>query len=389
MKSAKGGILYIGKAISLKKRVASHFSSAVFGKARLLTEQVEKINYISCQNPQQALILEAALIKEKKPKFNVALKDGKSYPYITISKESYPRVLISRLKEKKNNNFFGPYTDTGSLKQALRAIREVFPFCSCLKRGEKICLYYHISLCPGPCAKKITRAAYNENIYGIKKILKGKIPELIAVYRQKMKKLALREKFEAATACRDKIYALENIFSFPVKQHGLLILKEKLGLPALPLAIEAIDISVLSQSNAVGSLVSFKNGEPDKKNYRRFLIKKTRTRDDCGRIKEIVFRRYSRLLKEKKPLPDLILIDGGQGQLKAAQEVLCRISLKVPVIALAKKNEEIWLPERKNPLIIPKSSPGLHLLQKIRDQAHRFARAYHLLRREKSWKKTD
>jgi excinuclease ABC subunit C len=383
MKTSKGQILYVGKATSLKKRVATYFTSKLLGKTKMLIERTEEVDYIECESPQQALILEAALIKEKKPKYNISLKDSKSYPYLEISKEKYPRVFISRVKDKKKSLFFGPYADVSSLREALKLIRKIFPFCSCRGRRSQLCLYYHLGLCPGPCAGKITQLEYNENIKAIKKILKGKRMELISLYKNKMAKLSSLKKFEKAAKMRDKIYAIENIYKGRPRLHELVALKKKLGLSKLPLLIEAIDISALGKNDATGSVVRFKDALADKSNYRRFLIKNVKGADDYKRIEEVVLRRYFRLIREKKELPDLILIDGGKGHVTSAERILKKLGKNITLIGLAKKNEEVWLPNKDKPKIISKNNPALHLLQRIRDEAHRFAHAYHLIRRKK------
>ncbi len=389
MKSRRGRVLYVGKANSLKKRVDSYFRVNISEKNRLLMDKVKKIEYIKCESPEQALILEAALIKEKKPKYNISLKDSKSYPYLAITQEKYPRIFILRPKEKKGYSLFGPYTDTSSLKKALRVIRKIFPYCSCYPaRKKRLCLYNHLELCPGPCTGKITAARYNENIEGIKKILKGKRPELIFIYRKKMEKLASLRRFEEAAYLRNKIHALENIYSYQPKTHELIDLKRALGLPRLPLLIEAVDISALGKESAVGSVVVFRDAAFARKEYRRFLIERVKGIDDCARVAEVVFRRYRRQKKEKKPLPDLLLVDGGRGQIMSAKRCLDKLNLSFSLVGLAKKNEEIWLPGEPRPLILPKTSSALHLLQQVRDEAHRFARSYHLLlRRRKTAKK--
>ncbi len=383
MKSERRGILYIGKATSLKKRVATYFNLKLSGKNKMLVEQVRGIDYIECESPQQALILEAALIKEHKPKYNISLKDSKSYPYIEITKEKHPRVFISRAKHKKNSFFYGPYTDAAPLKQALKLIRKIFPFCSRRGRRRNLCLYYHIGLCPGPCADKISPSEYNENIKAIKKILKGKRRELIAGYKKKMEKLANLKKYEKAAQVRDKIYAIENIYKGRPRLHELLALKKGLGLSKLPLLIEAIDISALGKTDAAGSVVVFRDAAADKSSYRRFLIKNVKGIDDYKRTEEVVLRRYSRLKAERKKLPDLVLIDGGKGHVVSAAQVFKKLEIQIALIGLAKKNEEVWFPNKDKPKIFAKSDLALHLLQRIRDEAHRFARAYHLLRRRK------
>ncbi len=383
MKSSKGVILYVGKASSLRSRVRSYFLRDQPPKTRALMEKVSDIEYVECNTEAQALILEAALIKEKKPKFNIALRDDKSYPYIEITNEEFPRVFISRPKGKTKSTLFGPYMNGKLLRPALEMIRKIFPYCSCKGRRRKGCLYLHLKLCPGPCKSDACQEEYKENISSIKKILKGQRKQLIKQLEKKMKALAAAKKFEKAGHLRDKILALENLYQGRAKEHDLAALKKVLNLPTIPLVIEAMDISNLRGTEATGSVVVFRNGVADKNSYRRYKIKEVKSIDDYAMIAEVTRRRYSRLKKEGKSFSDLLIIDGGKGHVKTAKEVLDELGISLPLIGIAKRNEEVWFAEKKDPLIIPKDNAGLHLIQRIRDEAHRFARNYHLLRRSK------
>ncbi len=386
MKSKGGTVLYVGKASSLRKRVGSYFSSRVSLKTGLLVENVVDIEYIACDTEEQALILEAALIKERKPKYNIALRDNKSYPYVAITKEKFPRIFITRKKNNRKAVFYGPYPEVKTLKRALGLIRKVFPFSSCLGSPKEACLFYHLKLCPAPCEGKISAAKYQQNISNIKKILSGERGKLIKQFEEKMQRQARLKNFEEAAKIRDILGAINNLYQGKPKEHEIISLKEFLGLGRLPLYIEAIDISSLGEGDSTGSVVVFKDGLPDKKNYRRFLIRQVDSNDDYAKISEVVQRRYSRLIREKKALPDLVVIDGGQGHVRTAARVLSRLGIKASLIGIAKANEEIWFPDRAKPLVIAKNHPGLQLIQRLRDEAHRFAHSYQLIRRKKRMK---
>lgn len=385
MKSAAGEIIYVGKANNLKKRVTSYFSRPQSTKNTKLLQNIADIEIVTCSNEAQALILESALIKEKQPKFNISLKDDKSYPYLEITKENFPRVSIVRCKKKNKNIFFGPYPKARLLKEALDMIRRVFPYRSCQVMPKTACLYFHLGLCSGPCIRNITQAAYKENIQGIGKILKGERHDLVKNFQEQMNSLAIQKRFEEAAIIRNKLFSLQNLYWGVTNEHELIGLKDILGLSVLPLTIEAVDISNLKGELATGSLVVFKDGLADKNSYRRFRIKTVERIDDYAMIQEVVRRRYLRLLKENKKLPDLLLIDGGQGHVQAAVEELKKHNISLNLIGLAKENEEVWLPGKNKPLVISKNNPALKLVQRIRDEAHRFARSYHLLLRNKNF----
>lgn len=383
MKSKRGETLYVGKASSLKRRVGSYFSSPGSIKTNALLENVVDIDYIECDSPEQALILEAAFIKERKPKYNIALKDSKSYPYVEVTKENFPRIFISRPKKKGENLIFGPYPRVKTLKSALMLIRKIFPYRSCKVMPKHVCLFYHLKLCPAPCVGKMHLFDYKVNIENICRILRGERKELVRSLEGKMNRLAKKRFFEKAAIVRNKLLAVDSLYSGRPEIHEVISLKKILNLPHFPLSIEAVDVSSFDGCSAAGSLVVFKDGVPDKNNYRRFLIKEAGNRDDYAMIGEVMRRRYSRLMKEKGKLPDLIIIDGGKGHVQRAKQELDRLSLKIPLIGIAKRNEEIWFPSRRMPLIVSKDSSCLRLIQRVRDEAHRFAHKYHKLLRRK------
>ncbi|MCM8787226.1 MAG: excinuclease ABC subunit UvrC [Candidatus Omnitrophica bacterium] len=387
MKDKNGEVIYVGKATSLRKRVNSYFSKPISLKVTSMIKNVADIEYIVCNSEEQALILEAALIKERKPRYNIALRDDKSYPYVEITNEEFPRIFISRPKRQTNNLLFGPYPKAKLLKAALRLIRGIFGYRSCKNLPKNACLFYHINLCPAPCIKKISATDYKDIVENIIKILKGERKELLEKLEEKMKILAERKEFEEAQRLRDKIFALHNLYQGLNFKHQLLALKELLSLERIPLTIEAIDISSLMGNYMAGSVVTFKDGMPDKSNYRRFRIKGVTKIDDYAAIAEVVRRRYTRLLRENKKLPDLVIIDGGKGHLETAKKELNNLALSIPIIAISKNEEKIWLLNKEEPLTIVKSHPGLQLIQRLRDEAHRFAHKYHLVMRKNILKK--
>jgi len=383
MKTAKGKAIYIGKATDIRKRVTSHFLAKSSGKAEIFLRKVVSVDFIKCLSPEQALILEAALIKEKKPYYNIALRDDKSYPYVEVTDEPFPRIFISRPKTKSNSYFFGPYPKAAVLKSALNLIRRIFPYRSCKRIPKKSCLFYHLRLCPGPCLGNVSAGEYAARIKEVVQILKGERKKLTGSLMAVMKGLSTRKEFEKAAVIRNKIMAINNLYEGNPRPHEIISLKEVLHLSCLPLTIEAFDISSLGRYDAVGSLVVFSDGFADKSRYRRFLIKSVRGQDDYAMIEEVVRRRYVRILRERLAMPDLIIIDGGKGHVDRADSVLQELGVKSSIIGIAKEKEQIWFPDNRKALSIPKDEPCLYLIQRIRDKAHRFAHAYQLLRRRK------
>ncbi|MFC1593859.1 GIY-YIG nuclease family protein [Candidatus Omnitrophota bacterium] len=391
MKDNTGTIIYIGKAISLRKRVASYFrkASPQHSKQEVLISHIHDIEYIRTETEAQALLLEAELIKKHKPKYNVDLRDDKSFPVITITRETFPSVFIARPKKKGSGRYFGPYTNVSALRGILKIIRDIFPFRSCRKLPKRACLYHSIKLCPAPCIEGISKTAYRRNIKNIMLILEGKYERLLVKLTSRMQQLAKQKRFEEAAAVRDQMMALGSLYSggaITTTIGELQQLKDVLRLPTLPLRIEAFDISNIYGKEAVGSMVSFLQGRPDKKNYRRFRIREVTGIDDYQMLAEVIRRRYARLQKERLRFPHLIVVDGGKGQLQAARNTLEVLEVSVPVVSIAKEHEEIFIPNRKQSIRLVDNAPALRLVRRIRDEAHRFALAYHhVLRRKKTF----
>jgi len=529
-KDATGKVIYVGKAKNLRNRVRSYFvkSQPPNPKLTALVSKIHDIEVIVTSSEVEALILEANLIKKLKPRYNVNLKDDKSYPYIAITNEPFPRVFSTRKIKMDGTRYFGPYTDAYSLKQTLKLIRDVFMVRSCKyyideevirKRKIKVCLDYHIKKCGGPCEGLVSKEEYNKMIEQVVQLINGKIDALVKSLKEQMEKLANELRFEEAAILRDKIKALEiytskqSVVSFEpidrdifaiahdgedacavlfkvrdgklvgsqqffmtgvaykeekeiietlLKQYylnseyvpseilipeeieeknpiekwlserknsnvkirtpenedesrlmsmckinaryhldeyriqkikakekfapGVLIeLQKELHLDRLPRRIECFDISNIQGSDIVASVVVFENGKPKKSEYRKFKIRSISGKpDDFASMEEVIMRRYSRILNEGGKMPDLIVIDGGKGQLSSALKSLEKLGIKnQPIIALAKKFEEIYFPNLESPQSLPKSSPALYLLQRIRNEAHRFAITFHRDVREK------
>lgn len=385
MKDASGRIIYIGKANSLKKRVSSYLGKDLATKTLSLMSYVADIDYQLCPTESMALLLEANLIRQYKPKYNVSLRDDKSFPLVKITNETFPAVYVTRKREPDGAQYFGPYTNAGLLREALKIIRRNFPYRSCKALPKKACIYYRIKLSPAPCIGKITKSGYAKTIKQISLILEAKSNELIKALTREMEQSSQEQKFEESAALRDKIIALSTFRPSTYSiQFALSELKDALKLPALPKKIEAFDVSNILGRQATASMVSFYNGSPDKDNYRRFRIKTVTRSDDYKMMAEVIFRRYRRVKEENLPLPDLILVDGGKGQLSAAKKELGLLGLTIPIISLAKKEEEIYTLSIPKPIKLKIDSAALRLIQHIRDESHRFAlRYHHLLRRKR------
>jgi len=520
-------VIYVGKAVNLKQRVKSYFQSNLISpKTKRIVQKAKDVEVIVTDNEIEALILENNLIKKLKPRYNVNLKDDKSYPFIKITKELFPRIYPTRNVINDGSKYLGPYTDVRSMKSALRTINQIFKIRSCkldltsekIAAGKfKVCLDYHIKKCDGPCEGLISPDFYNEMVKEVIQLLKGKTDSLINSLKEKMNDAVEKLEFEKAAELRDKIAQLqtisskqkivsndfedrdiiavayeskdcccsifnirsgklvgkkqlrlsieedetpENVYSAAIKfyyqdfveipneiiieiepedketirlwlenhsnkkveiiipkrgdlksllnmckENALLQLKEiqiqkmknlgnvpytlsalqrDLRLKNLPKKIECFDISNIQGSDNVASMVVFIDGKPKKSLYRKFIIKTVEGADDFASMKEVFERRYSKLLENNETLPDLIMVDGGKGQLSSAVEILNKLGLKnYNIIGLAKRLEEVYLPSKSEPELIPKTSSGLKLLQQIRDEAHRFANEFHRQRRTK------
>ena len=521
-------VLYVGKAKNLRNRVRSYFQKSRDLDPRLLimSQKIHDLEFIITDSEVEALILEANLIKEHRPRYNVNLKDDKSFPFIRITAENFPQVFPTRNIVRDGSTYFGPYTNVKEMRDALTTLKRIFAIRSCkydlnetVVKNKKIslCLEYYINKCKGPCQQLQTRKDYLETIIRVKEFLRGKTSSIKDELDQEMRSLAADQKFEEAARLRDKIEVLEKyrnsqkmvmsdledrdvfatvseddeacavifkiregkvvnrvhyyltsvlhkssteILSYFVNQyytgnneipreiflpepipeqkiteqwlnsrvdsrvsihvpkvgdkkklmtmcqknakylleelklqkmksrdyipHVLKSLQRDLRLPTHPRRIECFDISNIQGSDPVASMVCFVNGRAKKSDYRKYVIRIKSTPDDFAMMREVIERRYSRLISEKKELPDLIIVDGGKGQLSSALSVLKKLEIKKqPVIGLAKRLEEVFVPGISDAQMLPRTSSSLKLLQQIRDEAHRFAVTFHRQRRKK------
>ncbi len=510
MKSVRDTILYVGKANNLRSRVRSYFAKDKDIKTTVLMRKVDRIEYIVCRSEYEALLLENNLIKEHRPRYNINLKDGKTYPVIRITNEEYPRVFRTRHIVEDGSSYFGPYANVYHIDRYLEVIEKLFPLRKCrgpIRKRDHPCLYYHIGRCAAVCAGMTGREEYGRRIEGIRKLLSGQTDGLIADLERDMQAAVAELKFEQAADIRDTIAAIRgtqeeqqvvdfdpdvrdylglfqrdglvsmNIFhmrggrllgtelfhsdvygepddfipQFLIQYYtaarlvpdkliigteravvdaistdlahffreelgetveilppessrdasvtnlaaenarrdlekrvreqsnipGLEELQKVLGLPRLPLRIEGFDIAHVGGTHPVASAVSFLNGRPDKSNYRRFHMRTLQGGiDDFAAMREVAARRYTRLINEQLPLPDLILIDGGKGQVSSVVQVLDALELDIPVVGLAKREEELFLPGRSDAIRLPEGSEPLRILQAVRDEAHRFATTF-------------
>jgi len=391
-KDKDGQIIYIGKATSLKKRVSSYFNHPVDAKTQAMTEKITDVDFCVTPTERQARILEAALIKERQPQYNIDLKDDKSFPFIKITSDKFPRVEICRnrgYKADRTARYFGPYTNAKLLRQAFKMIRSIFGFRSCQIMPDKPCLYYRLKLCPAPCAGMVSAEEYGKIVNNVVLFLESRYEDLRESLMKEMGDAAAEKRFEAAACIRDRITALSSIENDRIPFSAateLADLQKLLVLKKVPERIEAFDISNISGTNATGSMVSFYKGAPDKNNYRRFRIKTISGIDDYAMMREVVRRRYLRLKTEKSSLPDLVLIDGGRQHCNAAETEIRRLGLNIPLISIAKEYENIYMSGRKFPVSFSSDTPALNLIRRIRDEAHRFALKYHhFLRKKKAF----
>ena len=387
IKNASGSVIYIGKAKSLRKRLMGYLGRGLSTKNVSLMSQAADIEYKSCPTEALALLLEYKLIHKYKPKYNVSLRDDKSFPLVKITNEDYPAIYITRKKKADGSRYLGPYTSAKLLRASLRIIRHSFPYRSCRKLPSKACIYYRLGLSPPPRIGKNSKRENATTIKNISLMLEGKTENLIKKLSREMNLKSKALKFEEAASLRDRITALSLIGQkYAGKRPGLELeeLKALLKLERLPERIEAFDISNISGKEACGSMVSFYRGIPDKNNYRRFRIKTVEGVDDYEMLREVMRRRYSRLIKESLSLPDLVLIDGGRQHLLTAQRVLEGLGINTGLVSIAKEKENIYIKGSPGPINFLRGTPALNLIRRIRDEAHRFAVSYHhLLRRKK------
>ena len=389
-KGNRDAVIYIGKAANLRKRVSSYFSKKDLGdRYGILRNMIKDIDYIVTNSEMEALVLESNLIKEYQPRYNVQLKDDKKYPYLEITNEEFPRVLITR--SPGQYGVYGPYTDVKSLRRVVKMIGEVFCLRSCnydlrKRKPSRPCLDYDLKRCSGPCAGHINKKNYNKMVRQVRLFLEGRNKILRIEVEREMKKASFHQEYEHAGELRDRLTAIESVLKVEEIYHTMKKLKALLNLPALPYRVEGIDISHISGAEATGVITVFENGIPKPGEYRRFRIKFPSTQDDCAMIGEIVERRYRRLLKKEIIKPDLILVDGGKGQVGSAVKKLKELGLpNIPVAGIAKRFEHIYIPRSPTPVAIgpAQKGPVLNFLKSVRDEAHRFAQKYHHLLRTK------
>lgn len=397
MRGKKGEVVYVGKATSLKKRVLSYFKKDEDSpKTAAQMEEVRSIEYVPVRSESEALILEYRFIKEHRPKYNVRLKDDKCYPLIRLSvQEPLPKLSVVRVAKDDGARYFGRYTDAGAMKRTLEWIQKYFRLRTCRPRNPtrkdwKHCMDYKLGRCIAPCVGEVSEEEYRQRVQEVSLFLEGRSQELRRYLEFRMKKAAKNEDFEKAAELRDLLEDIQKVISVRKTEIPLIRkqkdqaydemveLQEALNLDHLPRTIEAFDISNIMGQHAVGSMVYFDSGHPNKNFYRRFRIKTVLGINDFAMMQEVVYRRYLRVQKEKRKVPDLILIDGGKGQLSAALAALWKLGFeKCSVVGLAKRYEELFLPQKSKPIILPAQSLALKLVQRVRDEAHRFAISFH------------
>jgi excinuclease ABC subunit C len=415
MKDSQGRVLYVGKAKNLRNRAGHYFTQAAAEDRRTadLVKLIADIDFLPADSEVDALLLEARLIKDIQPRFNIGLKDDKSFPYLQIRiREDFPRVEFTRTPRRRGVKLFGPFTSAKGLRLAMQVLQRFFKFRTCTLdikadderwRWFRPCILHSINQCTAPCNFRVTKLEYRKQIRSLRLVLEGKKDKLIAEMERDMQEASTALQFEKAARLRDDIDALRNlgqrgdvdkdvqpkVFYLEPKK-GSVGLRKVLGLAETPRTIEGIDIAHLGGNETVASLVTFIDGLPFKPGYRRYRIKTVQGVDDFASIREVVTRRYRRLLaphaaEEGHVFPDILLIDGGKGQLNAALDAFRLLGIEPPcLISLAKREEEIYRPGEAEPLHLSRHAAALRLLQYVRDEAHRFAQHYHhILRRKK------
>jgi excinuclease ABC subunit C len=415
MKDNLGRVLYVGKAKNLRNRAGHYFTQAAAEDRRTadLVKLIADIDFIPAESEVDALLLEARLVKDIQPRFNIGLKDDKSFPYLQIRiREDFPRVEFTRTPRRRGVKLFGPFTSARALRMAMQVLQRIFKFRTCTLdikadderwRWFRPCILHSINQCTAPCNFRVTKEDYRKQIRSLRLVLEGKKAKLLAEMEREMQEASAALLFEKAARLRDEINALKNlglrgdvdkdvqpkVFYLEPKK-GLVGLRKVLGLAQTPRTIEGIDIAHLGGDETVASLVTFIDGLPFKPGYRRYRIKTVQGVDDFASIREVVSRRFRRMLgrgasEEGHVFPDILLIDGGKGQLNAALDAFRMLGIEPPcLISLAKREEEVYRPGEAEPLRLSRHAAALRLLQYVRDEAHRFAQHYHhILRRQK------
>ena len=411
MKDDRGRVLYIGKAKNLRSRVRSYFlpSAPHPPKNRALVSKVVDVDWIDTTHEVDALLLESRLIKGIQPRYNIELRDGKSFPYLCISRDDdFPIVFIARETEFERSrcSSYGPFTDVTGLRRSVKLLQRVFKFRTCTltiqeddprRRTFRPCLLHSIDRCLAPCGVYTDKKAYRKQIRSLERFLRGDRNDLLSSLQDEMQTASNDLQYEKAATLRDQIESLRSLDQMACygdfipgdllhlePMVGIEELADRLDLAELPRHIAGVDIANLKRDDPVGAIVSFIDGVPFKAGYRHFKIQDSIGPDDYAMMREVLRRHFRRVLSGDEPAPDLLLLDGGHAHLRTVCEEFRRIEIDPPPLAaLAKKCEEIFLVDRDEPLRLSAHSKGLQLLQHVRDEAHRFARRYHHLRRRK------
>ena len=410
MKDVTGVVIYVGKAKNLRSRASSYFHKAASEEIRTATwiHEIADIDFLECESEVDALLMENRLIKDIQPKYNKDLKDDKSFPYLMITtREDFPRVEVTREPRDRGVKLYGPFTSAGALRGAMQVLQRIFQFRTCSLDIEenderwkwfRPCLLASIKQCTAPCNLRISKDDYKQSILRLQKFLDGGKQALIKDMQAEMLDASKGMNFEKAARLRDEIRMLERlnergdidvhaqpeVFYIDPKK-GLSGLKKVLNMKKTPRVIEGVDIAHLGGNETVASLVQFIDGLPFKPGYRRYKIRDVQGIDDFRSIHEVISRRFRRLSDQQETFPDILLIDGGKGQLNAALAAFRDQQITPPtILSLAKQEEEIFLPGESDPLVLTRNSFALRLLQYVRDEAHRFAQHYHHLLRRKS-----
>ena len=410
MKDEHARVIYIGKAVNLRSRVGSYFTTAAAQEMRTagLVPEIRDVEVIETESEVDALLLEARLIKDVQPKFNQELKDDKTFPYLEVFvREDFPRVEFTRTPQDRGTRLYGPFTNAKQLRGAIAVLQRIFRFRTCsldIDDGDerwrwfRPCLLASIDQCTAPCNLRISKEDYRRDIRRLQTFLDGGRVKLMRELDREMQQASAEKLYEKAARIRDEIQALEDLdLRGDLEEHaqpevfyvdpkrGLSGLKQVFGLEEVPRRIEGVDIAHLQGGQTVASLVQFIDGLPFKHGYKRYRIRSVDGVDDYGSIREVVSRRMGRLAQEGEAFPDILLIDGGKGQLNAALEAMEVIGVDPPfTVALAKREEEVFVPGESEPRRLSRRGFGLRLLQYVRDEAHRFAQHYHHILRRKS-----
>jgi len=408
MKDARGTVLYVGKAKDLRSRVSSYFadSAQLAPDKQQMIRRVADVDYLETADEVDAVLTEARLIKDIHPAYNIRLTDDKTFPYLEITvREDFPGVYLTRSPRPKSR-LYGPFASVRGLRASLPVMQQIFRFRTCdleiraddpRLRYHRPCLLHAIKRCWAPCAGLVAKDEYRKSIRRLQSFLSGKRQPLLRAMRKDMQALSDGLRFEEAAHVRDQIEAIESLgergeLDVHVQPEvfqrdpaeGLKALAGLLGRPDVRV-IDGVDIANLTGRETVGSMVRFIDGKPFKAGYRRYRIRTVTGQDDYAAIGEVVFRRFRRLASKEQVRPDVLLVDGGPGQLASAvASVKAAGGHGVSVISLAKRAEELYLPDRKVPVRLPRTNAGLTLLQYVRDEAHRFAQHYHHILRRRS-----